>query len=98
MCIHWLIGTSPDMLFVLMLTDLDQVMTYDQVDLGHLLFHLQLASDAESRCAAAAATAVCVGAATAGGATWLILAEVWKIGRYNAEKDPLQRRFGDRAR
>ena len=75
------------MLFVLMLTDLDQVMTYDQVDLGHLLFHLQLASDAESRCAAAAATAVCAGAATAGGATMLILVEVRKTGRNIALKD-----------
>ena len=86
------------MLFVLMLTDLDQVMTYDQVDLGHLLFHLQLASDAESRCAAAAATAVCVGAAIAGGVTWLTLAEAWKIGRDKAVKDLHKRRLGDRAR
>ena len=74
-----------------MLIDLDNGMTRDQVDLGLLLFHLQLASDAESRCAAAAATAVCVGAATAGGATMLTIVEVWEIGRNIALKDPVRR-------
>ena len=74
------------------------LMTHSQGDLDSLLCHLRYANDAESRYAAAAATAVCAGAAIAGGVTWRVLAEVWKIGRDKAAKDLLTGRLGDRAR
>ena len=73
-------------------------MIHFQGDLDRLLFHLLYATDAESRYAADAVTAVCAGAATAGGATWRIPAEVWKIGRDKAVKELQLGRLGDRAR
>ena len=110
MCILFLIGTNLETLYALTLLNLIMVMeatndakdhivmTHSQVDLARLLYHLQYANDAESRYAAAAATAECAGAAIAGGVTWRILAEVWKIGRDKAAKDLLTGRLGDRAR
>ena len=89
---------SLDTLYALMLIDLDNGMTRDQVDLGLLLSHLQLASDAELQYLGFAATAAYAGAATAGGATTLILVEVWKTGRNIALKDLARKCFGDRAR
>ena len=78
---------SLDTLYALMLIDLDNGMTHDQVDLGLLLSHLQLASDAELQYLASAATVARAGPATAGGATTLILVEVRKTGRNIALKD-----------
>ena len=74
------------------------VMIHSQEDLDHLRFHLRCANGAESRYAAAAAIAVRVGAAIAGGVTWRILAEVWKIGQDKAARDLPWGRPGDRAR
>ena len=74
------------------------VMLHSQGDLARLLFHLRYANDAESRYAAAAATAVCAGAATVGGATWRILAEEWKIGLDKLVTDLHGKRLGDCAR